>query len=601
MTDRKPLNTITDLFAHVPAPRYKGVQVTSRYLTMRDDIRIAIDLMLPAGAEEPLPVLMLMARYWRSMALRVPDQPNKAPIGPREAINNDLIQRGFAVVAIDARGTGASFGTCPYPWSPDELADYAEVAAWTREQPWSNGNIGAFGISYEGATALRLAASGVSGVKGVVPQEIEFDVYADIAAPGGIFNEAFINEWSSSNNLLDSNKPSNLFPWTGRVFVKGVRPVDDDRKSGVLLRQALQDHKRNTDVFQAMKSITYRDDPFGDTGVTLDDYSVIQHKAEIEQSGAALFSWGSWLDGSAAEAVLRTYNTFSNPQIGVIGAWKHEMTAHGSPYQKPGSKPNPRQAEVWGAQAQFFEQTLRHDAPPQGKTLFYYTLGEEAWKQTDVFPLPNTQMQTWYFQAGNALSLEKPTQTEGTDQYRVNFDATTGKTNRWHTQMAKPVIYRNRAKEDQKLLTYTSAPLERDLEITGYPVATLMLASSEEDGAFYVYLEDVDETGVVRYITEGQLRGIHRHVSEHPAPYWSGMPHHTYRRADEAPLPRGKVVELTIGLQPTSVLVRRGHRLRVALAGHDQGTFARIPGQPTWQVSRTAVMASCIHLPVVNA
>lgn len=595
---------ISDLFAHTPEKRYKGVQSESCYLTMRDGTQIAIDVLLPLGlaSGERLPVIMIMARYWRSLELRGPNPPNKAPIGPREAITDYLVPRGFAMVVVDARGTGASTGVSRYPWSAEELADYGEVATWVAAQPWCSGNIGAVGISYEGATAERLASTGAAGIKGIVPQEIEFDVYTDIAMPGGIFNAAFINEWSNSNNRLDNNKTSRLFPWMARMFVKGVRPVDADRASRLILAKALQDHQKNTDVYQAISRITYRDDPFGDTGVTLDDFSIFRHKEAIEQSGVAMFSWGSWLDGSAAEAVLRNFNTFRNPQIGIIGAWKHEMTRHGSPYQKPNAKPDPLHERQWAAVAQFFEQTLKGDQIPDGKTLFYYTLGAETWRQAHTFPLPNTDMQPWYFGAEHGLSREAPVLSGAVDTYAVDFSATTGLTNRWHTQMAKPVIYRDRAREDRRLLTYTSAPLERDMEITGYPIVTLHVASTEDDGAFFVYLEDVDEKGVVRYITEGQLRGIHRKLSDEPAPYWTGMPYRTFKRAHAAPIPRGEIVELTFGLQPTSALIGRGHCIRVAIGGADKDTFARIPaqGRPTLHISRSQAAASCIRLPVVS-
>jgi uncharacterized protein len=600
-TSMPPLNQLSDLFAHPPEKRYKNVTSSSQYLTMRDGIRIAIDVMLPADIPTAtrLPVIMIMARYWRSMEMRVPDQPGKPLIGPRDPVVDDLIPRGFAVVVVDGRGSGASTGVSRHPWTPEELADYGEVATWAAAQPWSNGRVGAFGISYEGATALRLAAAGVSGVKAVIPQEIEYDVYTDVALPGGIFNQAFIRAWNESNQKLDNHKPSSLFPALARLFVKGVRPVDSDRSTRALLKQSVIDHQANTDVFAAISGITYRDDPFGTTGATLDDFSVFALHDAIEQSGTALFSWGSWLDAATADAVLKTYNSYSNPQIAVIGAWKHEMTAQGSPYQKPGTKADPLKTAQNAAIAQFFEQTLQNDQPPLGKTLFYYTLGEEAWKQTDTFPLPNTELQTWYFQPQNGLAPAIP--NGSTDTYRVDFTTTTGKTNRWHTQMAQPLVYRDRAREDRKLLTYTSAPLLQDMEVTGYPVVTLHIASSEKDSAFFVYLEEVDPNGVVRYITEGQLRGIHRQLGDDPGPTWSGMPYRTFKRADAAPLPRGEMVELTFGLQPTSVLIRQGHSVRVAIAGADHETFARIPaqGSATWQVSHSAARASCIQLPVV--
>jgi hypothetical protein len=67
------------------------------------------------------------------------------------------------------------------------------------------------------------------------------------------------------------------------------------------------------------------------------------------------------------------------------------------------------------------------------------------------------------------------------------------------------------------------------------------------------------------------------------------------------PLVPGERAELIFGLLPTSVLVRKGHRLRVAIAGHDEGTFVRIPeqGTPNTIVSRNRLYPSYIDLPVV--
>ena len=64
----------------------------------------------------------------------------------------------------------------------------------------------------------------------------------------------------------------------------------------------------------------------------------------------------------------------------------------------------------------------------------------------------------------------------------------------------------------------------------------------------------------------------------------------------------GRVETLTFGLLPTSVLIRKGHRIRVAIAGADNDTFLRIPaaGTPTITVARNRTRASFIDLPVVS-
>ena len=109
----------------------------------------------------------------------------------------------------------------------------------------------------------------------------------------------------------------------------------------------------------------------------------------------------------------------------------------------------------------------------------------------------------------------------------------------------------------QKLLTYTSEPLEADMEITGHPIVSLFITSTHTDGAFYVYLEDIDEKGKVTYLTEGQLRALHRRLSGEQSPTKLPVPHHTFTKKDAMPLVPGQTAELKLHLQPISVLVKR--------------------------------------------
>ncbi|MFQ5854325.1 MAG: CocE/NonD family hydrolase [Anaerolineae bacterium] len=509
------------------APRYPGVTTQSRYLTMRDGVKIAVDILLPAELppDAQLPAVLILTRYWRSMALRTPSPPRKAPQAHRGPVAGFFARRGYAVVVVDARGSGASTGSWAYPWSADELEDYGEVAAWIARQPWSNGKVGAVGISYEGTAAELLSVAGQPAVKAVIPQMIEFDVYSDILFPGGIFNEWFARAWSDGNAALDQNKVPGSVPWYLRLLVKWVRPVDADQ-GGEQLKEAVAARRDNLDIYHVVKGITFRDDPCGNLPFTLDDWSVFSYREQIERSGVAIFGWGSWLDAATADTVIRRFLTFDNPQRAVIGAWSHTGEHHGSPYAAPKSKPQPPVEQQWQENLRFFDGWLGDGAASTEQELFYFTLGEEKWKRTTVWPPAGSMTQRWYLAEGHALSPEPPTAATGGDRYTVDFEATTGTTNRWHTEMGKPVIYRDRAAMDRRLLTYTSPPLEADLEITGYPIVTLYVSSTAGDGAFFVYLEEVDQEGRVRYITEGQLRALHRRVSTARPPYRLQIPYH---------------------------------------------------------------------------
>jgi uncharacterized protein len=229
-------------------------------------------------------------------------------------------------------------------------------------------------------------------------------------------------------------------------------------------------------------------------------------------------------------------------------------------------------------------------------------MGEERWKTTTQWPLPQTEQQAWYFGTQNTLGFHKPDNESIADKYDVDFQATTGATNRWHTNGGvEEVRYGDRASEDRKLLAYTSQPLATDMEITGQPVADLYIATNRTDGNFFIYLEDVDRDGVVRYLTEGELRGIDHKVSSSRQPYRIIGPYHSFLRKDQLPLKPGKVTELQFSLMPVSVRISAGHRIRIALAGADADSFKRIPesGDATYTVHHDRLYPSHVVLPMI--
>jgi len=341
--------------------------------------------------------------------------------------------------------------------------------------------------------------------------------------------------------------------------------------------------------------------------VTMDQIAVHHYQADMATSGVPILGWGSWMDAGTADAALRRFCTFPNATRAVIGAWDHGGMSHASPYQRPSAPVDPSLPGQWAETLRFFDAYLHDidDGVRAERVLYYYTLGEERWKQTSIWPPQGTAMQRWYLDDGHALSRSLPAGESGADTYVVDFQASTGDRNRWWEMgpaYRQTVVYARRAEAARHLLVYTTPPLPEDTEIAGHAVVTLQVASTEPDCAFYVYLEDVDERGRVTYVTEGQLRAIHRKVSAEKPPYRLQVPYHSFKQADAMPLVPGELAEITFGLLPTSVLIRKGHRLRLGLAGHDEGTFVRIPAAsaPVWTIARSSVHPSYIDLPVVR-
>lgn len=566
----------------------------SRYIEMADGTRIAVDVWLPESAlgGEPVPTVMQMTRYWRAMEWGLP----MFDFSPELAAQ--YTDHGFAYVTVDARGSGASFGSRQGPWTEIEQEDHGEVVDWLVEQSWSNGNVGAVGISYDGNTAGFLATSGRAAVKAVVPRFYDADPYDSIGVPGGVYNDGFVQEWAGANGALDNAEVCALAPdedcATVQRVLLGPKWADEDPK-GALAAEAIAEHQANLDVYQAGLAATYRDDAFAGMA-SFEDISLVEDLAVLDAGGAAVYSWGSWVDAGTADSALNVYSGTQGSHRVIIGAWNHGADEDADPYLAAKTPVAPSQEEQHLDIIDFLTQHLATDAaPPAAREIRYYTMNEGTWRTTDVWPPADVETTTMYFGDG---SLVNTLPAEGAeDSYVVDYTATTGTTNRWWTQLDGDVIYPDRAEEDGKLLTYTGEPLDEDTRITGHAEVTVHLSSTHDDAALFAYLEDVAPDGSVTYLTEGQLRLMHRAIDlDEPTL-------HSFAAADGQPVVPDETMEVTVRMRPTSTLIEAGHRVRIAIAGADASNFARYPaeGEPTWTVSRGGSFASRVVLPIASA
>jgi uncharacterized protein len=589
------------------------------YVEMRDGVRIAIDVWLPESlsAGEKVPAVMRATRYWRAQDRTGAPPEGKSPIPEADnQYRQDLREvqfftaAGYALVLVDARGSGASFGIRRFELAEDEWRDYGEIVEWIVDQPWSNARVGAHGVSYSGNTAEMLVVNRHAAVKAVAPLFNDFDNFGHLVFPGGLLNVGFLEDWSRAVQHLDRNDPCGLAGLEGEAckrlvtdLVSGVKRVDAD-STGALRAAAVAEHASNALPFEAALGYEFRDDPFGPFRETNVGYrrSPAGHLPQIDSSRVAMFVRVGWLDAATVDGALGRYNTISNPQRVFIGPWDHGADNDADPFHPPDTPVSPPKSEQQAELLAFFDAHLKDQRSGPAQTgLTYYTMGADAWTTTDVWPPKGFTKRSWFFGPGGTLTPEPP-ESIAADHYTVDFTATTGTRNRWYTNGgAGDVVYSDRAEADRKLLTYTSAPMPSDVEITGHPLVTLHVASTHPDGAFIVYLEDVAPDGDVTYVTEGQLRAVMRRVTDDRPPYWKPGPHRSELRADAAPLVPGEAAEITLGLWATSVLIRKGHRIRVAIAGADADTFLRYPrdgGVPMLSVQRSAAYPSRIELPM---
>ena len=195
------------------------------------------------------------------------------------------------------------------------------------------------------------------------------------------------------------------------------------------------------------------------------------------------------------------------------------------------------------------------DEPP----IHYYVMGspeEESWRSTAKWPLQNEKRTRFYFspsatrKPGSAgeelLAFEPPNTSDDFDSYLVNYSTTTGKHSRWNS-VIQEIDYPDMSDNDLKSLTYTTRPLEKDMEITGHPVICLVVSTQVPDLDFFVYLEEVDDDGQSKYITEGCLRATHRALGKTDF-LNSGLPIHRNYKKDMLRLIPAKPTALVFDL-----------------------------------------------------
>lgn len=608
--------------------------INSRYIEMRDGVRLAVSTWRESSLDAPLvprPAVLTATRYWRAMAF-TDDHIEHQKFYPQAAF---LWARGFVFVSADMRGSGASFGTRSGEASEAEIEDIGELIQWIAQQDWCNGEVATIGTSYTANTTLLSLSTGAPSLKLGVCRAPDFDVYRHLLAPGGIVNDWFVKDWGAYVSALDANDLGPIqahddWPGCGTGDkLLGVRPVDED-PDGVLLQKAVAGHRDNFNVAASIHRLTYIDDyldqpksgtstelrqsAMGTPGEACIHNNAYFYQEKIVAAETPLVIRCGWYDGATALGALSYFKTMSNPVRVILGPWNHVGDSRVDPFMPgDGRRVEPISTDDrLGLIAQSLELGLNGTQAPSGEAsasaadqygvVDYYTLGENKWKSTRVWPLAQTQRRRFYLSADHRLSDQAPISDATSDRYSVDPSASTGVNNRWYCQMHHPEYFLDRCPEDKKLLVYDTPPLAEDTEITGHPVVQLYLSSTATDGQIFAYLETIDPNGRVRLLTDGQLRLLHRKVSEDPSPFQLFGPYHSFLRKDAAPMEPGRVEAVSFDLLPLSVLLKKGQRLRLAIAGSDKDTFVPIPGceSPEITVERNPVYASYLELPLIQ-
>ena len=566
--------------------RYDGYQRTSVYLTMRDGVRLAADIIRPTKAgvlhQEPLPVVWAHNRYHRATIVNGALRTTFGEMGL-------LLKYGYVLAVVDARGAGASFGHTPGFYAEDERKDTYEVTEWLAKQPWSTGKVGMWGRSYLGHIQYFAAAQRPPSLKAIFPEMATFDWFDDFN-PGGIFHEYALPTWRFLTKNLDESK---TFEWFGVPFGP-VAPVDGD--SGEVLRAAaIRDHEGNLDVGEMFRDSPYRNSIEPRTGEKLyQTRSVATYRREIAGSGIGIYHMNGWLDDPRQAVLL--YRNLATPRKLVIGPWYHTQT-RGFDNQIE----HLRWYDYW---LKGIDNGIMREPPIHYGTFNAHP--DSVWRSAWRWPLPNERRTRFYLGSGptgtvasrNDGRLERAgAGPAGADSQTVDLAASLGKGNRWANGYGGPAGYPDLRSNDARGWTYTTEPLDRRVEVTGHPVVRFWVSADVPDADFFVQLEEVAPSGESRFVTDAVLRASRSRPGS--APYRNfGLPYLPAATAGRVSL-SGRPRELRFDLLPTSYLFRAGYRIRLTITGADRDNFPAPARAPVITIHRGRRYPSYVELPVI--
>jgi len=567
--------------AQRPATFQQGAP-SSQYVAMRDGCRLAVDVYLPQptrAAAGTFPGLVFFTPYYRRFKLR---PGGTGEVNPNTGKFRDFfVPRGYAVVVVDVRGTGASFGTRDAFRSPRERDDSREIADWIVAQAWSNGSIGATGISYLGAAADFLASTGHGAVKAIAPISSVWDTYSDNYFPGGIQLKSLTRVYDELMIGLDHDRRDILkrFSYFNNPDFEGPQPVDED-PDGILVTEAIRQHLNNFRQTDFMAEFRFREEglPYDPefSSASISPYSV----AHDIRPDVAILSVSGWLDGAGYMngAISRYLTKSDNPRHLLLGPWDHGARIDISPWRRAVEPDFPLLGEIlrfFDTYLMGLETGLRDEAP-----IHYFSVHAEAWRAAESWPPVGTH-QRLFLAAERQLADVTP--QAGEDHYQADFTLGTGVQTRYEriAGVDSRDYYADWQGRSARMLSYASEPLDTATELAGHGVADLWLSASEPDLALFIYLTEVEADGTERYVTEGLLRALHRKERIAPDSYRTTWPFRSFARADAAPLRPGQVERIRIPLLPVAWRFSAGSRIRLSIACADDDHCGQVPhGRP---------------------
>jgi len=514
------------------APASDGMRVDWDVpIPMDDGIVLRADVFSPAAAGR-YPVLLSYGPYakglafqdgypsaWQRMIAKHPDvaygssnrYQNWEVVDPEKWVPDD-----YVCVRVDSRGTGCSPGFIDH-FSPRETRDFHDCIEWAGVQPWSNGKVGLNGVSYYGINQWHVASLQPPHLAAMCIWEGAADWYRDMTHHGGILSTFWANWYDMQVTTVQYGRGER----GPRSRVTG-KPVcgDETLSDGELYRnrcdfgEVIRAHSLDDEYHRAR--------------------SPIWEKINVPLLSAANWGGQGLHPRGNFEGFVRAASKHKWLEAHGLEHWTHFYTDYGVNLQK-----------------RFFDCFLKGRdngwmRQPRVQLQVRH-IDRFVERHENDWPVAQTQWTRFYLDpSGQRLGPEAAGAAAS-----VSFDA------------------------QGDGVTFVSAPVEHETEITGPLAARLFVSSSTTDAdlfvVFRVFTADLREVVFMGAIdphtpvAQGWLRASQRKLD--PA---LSTPYRPYHSHDEAlPLEPGKPVALDIELWPTSIVVPPGHRLALTVRGRD--------------------------------
>lgn len=516
---------------------------------MRDGVSLAADIYRPDKPGK-FPVLLVRTPY---------DRKDEAGMA------YDLAAHDYVVILQDTRGRYGSEGEF-YPFR-NESQDGYDTVEWAAGIAYSNGQVGMFGGSYVGATQMLAAIAKPPHLIAIFPYVTSSEYYEGWTYQSGALMQWFSSSWSSIL-AVDTLRRQADAGIQAKQWVEQL-PVEEYPLLNLPVVSKLAPYYRDWVKHE-------RDDEYWKGWKVSDHYNELNIKGLHAGGWHDLFLKGTLMNYMGMRKGAATQAAREGQRL-IVGPWGHTPT---SPEGKVGDIVFGRNAvlnQTETARA-WFDYVLKGvqnqyaTSPP----VRLFVMGDNAWRDENEFPLARTRYTRYFLHStrgansieGDGLLNTSPPESERAETYDYdpkNPVPTIG--GRLCCGMSLPPGPFDQSPNERRadVLVFSTAPLQKDTEVTGFITVELYAASSAKDTDFTALLVDVDQNGYARFLTDGIVRARYRNTTNQPEP-----------------IVPGKIYKYTIDLWATSNVFKAGHTIRIDLSSSNFPRFNRNlnTGQP---------------------